>query len=68
MSSVDGCGGPDWRTWLLIVSGIGFAIAAVAVPAMPQPLSYHAFADCRTFWAIPNFFTCSRTCRSSRPA
>jgi hypothetical protein len=56
MSSVDGRGGPDWRTWLLIVSGIGFAIAAVAVPAMPQPLSYHAFADCRTFWAIPNFF------------
>ena len=23
---------------------------------MPQPLSYHAFADCRTFWSVPNFF------------
>jgi hypothetical protein len=23
---------------------------------MPQPLSYHVFADCRAFWAIPNFF------------
>ena len=33
----------------------GLAIAALVVPAMPQPLSYHAFADCRTFWAIPNF-------------
>jgi hypothetical protein len=49
-------GAPDWRAWLLIASGAGFAIAAVLVPAMPQPLSYHAFADCRTFWAIPNFF------------
>ena len=23
---------------------------------MPQPLSYHAFADCRAIWSIPNFF------------
>lgn len=45
-----------WRGWLLIGSLIACTIAAVAVPAMPQPLSYHAFADCRTFWAIPNFF------------
>jgi hypothetical protein len=22
---------------------------------MPQPLSYHQFADCRTIWAVPNF-------------
>ena len=28
----------------------------VLVPAMPQPLSYHAFADCRTIWSVPNFF------------
>ncbi len=45
-----------WRGWLLIGSLIACAIAAVAVPAMPQPLSYHQFADCRIFWAIPNFF------------
>lgn len=45
-----------WRGWLLIGSLIACAIAAVLVPAMPQPLSYHQFADCRTFWAIPNFF------------
>ena len=23
---------------------------------MPQPLSYHAFADCRTFFGVANFF------------
>jgi len=46
----------DWRFWLLAVFTVGFALAALLVPAMPQPLSYHAFADCRTFWAIPNFF------------
>jgi hypothetical protein len=44
------------RGWLLAVSTAGFIAAAIFVPAMPQPLSYHAFADCRTFWAIPNFF------------
>jgi hypothetical protein len=45
----------DWRGWLLIGSLIACAIAAAVVPAMPQPLSYHQFADCRTFWSIPNF-------------
>ena len=45
----------DWRGWLLGVFTLGLLIAAVVVPAMPQPLSYHVFADCRTFWAIPNF-------------
>jgi hypothetical protein len=47
--------GADWRGWLLGIFTVGLLIAAVVVPAMPQPLSYHAFADCRTFWAIPNF-------------
>jgi|SRR5215831_1700546 len=46
----------DWRSWLLIGSLLACALAAVIVPAMPQPLSYHAFADCRTFWSVPNFF------------
>jgi hypothetical protein len=44
------------RLWLLGASAVVFIMAAVLVPAMPQPLSYHAFADCRTFWSIPNFF------------
>jgi ceramidase len=45
-----------WRGWLLGIVTVGIAAAAVLTPAMPQPLSYHAFADCRAFWAIPNFF------------
>jgi hypothetical protein len=45
-----------WRGWLLAAFSIALAIAAFVVPAMPQPLSYHEFADCRTLWSIPNFF------------
>jgi hypothetical protein len=45
-----------WRGWLLAACSAALAIAAFAVPAMPQPLTYHAFADCRTIWSIPNFF------------
>ena len=44
------------RLWLLAASTLIFIVAAVVVPAMPQPLSYHAFADCRTLWSVPNFF------------
>jgi hypothetical protein len=46
----------DWRAWLIIGSLLGCALAAFLIPPMPQPLSYHAFADCRAFWSIPNFF------------
>jgi hypothetical protein len=46
----------SWRQRLLLGSALLFGLAAVLVPAMPQPLSYHAFADCRTIWSIPNFF------------
>lgn len=45
----------DWRGWLLLGSLVACVLAAVLVPAMPQPLSYHAFADCRAFASIPNF-------------
>jgi hypothetical protein len=45
----------DWRGWLLVGSLIACAIAAFVAPAMPQPLAYHAFADCRAFWCVPNF-------------
>ena len=43
-----------WRGWLLLASALAGMVAAVLVPAMPQPLSYHAFADCRALWSIPN--------------
>jgi hypothetical protein len=46
----------DWRGWLLIGSLMACALAAVLAPPMPQPLAYHAFADCRAIWSIPNFF------------
>jgi hypothetical protein len=45
----------SWRGWLLAAVTVIFVLAAFLVPAMPQPLSYHQFADCRTFWSIPNF-------------
>jgi hypothetical protein len=44
------------RLWLLAASAALCIIAALVVPPMAQPLSYHAFADCRTIWSIPNFF------------
>lgn len=44
------------RLSLLAASAVLCAIAAVVVPPMAQPLSYHEFADCRTIWSIPNFF------------
>jgi len=46
----------SWRGWLLAAVTVLFVLAALLVPAMPQPLSYHQFADCRTIWSIPNFF------------
>jgi hypothetical protein len=47
---------PGWRGWLLAGFTLVLAVAAVLWPAMPQPLSYHAFADCRTIFGIPNFW------------
>src|SRR4051812_4036353 len=46
----------SWRGVLLAVITVFFLVAAFAVPALPQPLSYHAFADCRTFYGLPNFW------------
>jgi hypothetical protein len=45
----------DWPGWLFIALTSGLVLAAVFMPATPQPLTYHAFADRRSFWAIPNF-------------
>lgn len=44
------------RLWLLAASALACIVAAIVTPPMAQPLSYHAFADCRTIWSIPNFF------------
>ncbi|MEO8019485.1 MAG: alkaline phytoceramidase [Pseudomonadota bacterium] len=56
MTGGDGRLVQDWRSWLMIGLTAALAVAALVVPAMPQPQSYHAFADCRSFWAVPNFF------------
>jgi hypothetical protein len=45
----------DWRIGLLAGSLIACVVAALLVPSMAQPLSYHAFADCRSYWSVPNF-------------
>lgn len=46
----------DWRGWLLVALTAALALGALLVPATPQPLSYHAFADRRGIWSIPSFF------------
>jgi len=46
----------SWRGALIGAISAVFLLAALFVPAMPQPLSYHAFADCRTIFGVANFF------------
>ena len=41
--------------WPFLVLAIAVAIAALLVPRTPQPLSYHHFADQRTWLGVPNF-------------
>jgi hypothetical protein len=46
----------DWRVVILATLTGACVLAAILVPAMPQPLSYHAFADCRALFGVANFF------------
>ena len=55
MTSVAGRLLGDWRGLTLLALTAVFAIAAFVVPAMPQPSSYHYFADRCAWWGIPNF-------------
>jgi len=47
----------SWKTgiWLLAAVTILTAAAPLLAPPVPQPLSYHQFADQRTWLGIPNF-------------
>jgi hypothetical protein len=45
-----------WRGKLLLLITAACILAAVLLPAMPQPLSYHQFADCRDLFGVTNFF------------
>lgn len=41
--------------WLLAILTVVVALVACMLPRIPQPLSYHQFADRRSFLGIPNF-------------
>ncbi len=49
-------GNLGWRGQLLLLITVACVLAAIALPAMPQPLSYHEFADCRSLFGVANFF------------
>jgi hypothetical protein len=41
--------------WAFLALAVAVGIAALLVPRTPQPLSYHSFADTRSWLGIPNF-------------
>ena len=41
--------------WVFLALAVAIAVAALFFPRTSQPLSYHAFADTRTWLGIPNF-------------
>ena len=41
--------------WVLVAFTIGLGAVAALTPRIPQPLSYHDFADQRSLLGIPNF-------------
>jgi len=41
--------------WPFLALAVAVATAALLVPRTPQPLSYHHFADQRSWFGIPNF-------------
>ena len=43
------------RVALLLVPAIVITAIALLLPAIPQPLAYHNFADHRVWLGIPNF-------------
>jgi hypothetical protein len=45
-----------WRARLLLLITVACVLAAILLPAMPQPQSYHQFADCRSLFGVANFF------------
>jgi hypothetical protein len=43
------------RTWFIVGFTLLSVLAAFLLPAMPQPLPYHDFADHRTIFGVDNF-------------
>ena len=44
-----------WRIWFIVGITALAGMAALLIPAMPQPLAYHDFADHREMFGVPNF-------------
>jgi hypothetical protein len=44
-----------WHTWVIVGIKVLAVAAALLIPAMPQPVSYHDFADHREMFGIRNF-------------
>ena len=44
------------RLGILVAAAIAVLLAAILLPAQPQPGGYHGFADSRTVLGIPNFW------------
>src|ERR1700722_15658781 len=45
-----------YKIAIIVLVGIGCAAFFIHLPPIPQPLSYHQFADQRTLLGIPNFW------------
>lgn len=43
------------RTWLIVAVKVVAVAAALLIPAMPQPIAYHDFADHRDLFGVHNF-------------
>ena len=44
------------KLWILVILSVGMLLLAAIVPPIPQPPSYHHFADSRACFGIPNCF------------
>jgi len=40
--------------WFVVALSVACSVAALLIPAMPQPLDYHRFVDTRALFGIPN--------------
>jgi hypothetical protein len=45
-----------FKSWILAILSVGMLLLAAIVPPIPQPPSYHHFADSRECFGIPNCF------------
>jgi len=44
------------KLWILAILSVGVLLLAAIIPPIPQPTSYHDFADSRDCFGIPNCF------------